>query len=328
MSNQYVDLKKFRAWAERNFVFVLFTSGTFFIVIGYFEPLNAYIYPELYKLLSNIGEMVVVGGVFSSIVKSKLFLNVIGGELEKIVLSSSLLDGAKAPKILLGFLCMSYKTGLPDLSDKLSKIPLNDYVPVDATHCISSKDIELTVNWVNDGNKNKIKIIQKLKAKYISLSPEVEVIHHAEYVESSGVNGEACSVNINDILVDNESIKSGARQYVKEESGRKVILSLTGKMSYEIVRYAVIEIPIDEDPVFISTSKSYVLSTEIDVKIESPDIKVFFNELGLQQSFQDRPLPENYRAGSFISKVCQGLTLPEQGFMLVFARNLNRESGG
>ncbi|WP_162487942.1 hypothetical protein [Azospirillum lipoferum] len=325
MPLKFLENPALREFFSKYLLAILFLGGAGFYIFGYFRFFHNHLPDDIYELSKKIAEMIIVGGIFSAVVKSNLFVSIIGSELERIVLSSALSPSLKARNALANFMIFCYRDSLPRLAQGFDAEFISSVFPTGEQFYIASKEISMNISWHNV-EKTKALVSQKLKIKYLASGPETTVRHLAEYAPMMGNDITDYTLEFSHIFVDNSSIDGAASKYVKERTQTRVVLEMSGKDEYTVVRSSKALLDIEKDPVMFNVAKVYALNTEVKIEYDDRDMSVFFTEVGVPSPFDDVEHETQSPGKKVIAKVYPGLILPEQGFMVIIGRRFSENS--
>lgn len=294
----YTNIKGF---LDRWLPAVFFVLGIFLLIIGKF-----FLNGDVASLAGQIGASILVGGVFTSIIKSYQFSVIFQAVMERIFFSSSLMLGLQEKQ--------------PTEVGKALKRELGRRIPLGETWYFDNHETTMYVSW-KDKEKGIIIIESFVGFNAIKVREDIVFSYEVEFTQHNGASNTEIYYNTESLRIDGEKIER-----IKDESKlneknavRERFEAPTGRLTHRIEEISKNTVSIYSDPYFAFAAKRYYLGMKIFIYFEVDDIDIFFVESGADDHFSPCDVPPAPRAtirGQGWS--CPTLIFPDQGYTLIF----------
>lgn len=301
----------------------LFLLGITFILVSSSVPSVFFDKKTIEEMVASLGQACLFGGVL----KFVQFSGVIEKEIEGLLSNSrfvTLLSDEQKKRhlrvIVHALIHKKYSSISEGLCDSLVKTVISeqDYI-------LKNYQRSFEIGWdpAHSDQEHAI-IMETLSAEVVPVVPSRNIEYQPSF------NFKRCEVNEASLQIEYIKLNDSAIDYeVIQRPGvpfYTVKLTIPPGQSHKLAWKMTRKIPLSKDPIISVTSKSYILGTRIEARVNHSaenDIRLDFNSIGTGEFTNEDVLSH---PDLEMKKFYTGLVLPGQGYSIFIARQNKRNS--
>lgn len=313
-----------------NFILYLFVSIILYLLASYnfkdFILFNNYFIEShtISNIITSIATVVLSSGVFSSITKSRHFLNIFSNEMKEIIYTEKFLSKQKNIDEIWNVITKSIcNENFHKISERLFTKIKSNYLPINHNFYYENFNLELHVKFPEDGGTDYVVIKEITKVDLIC-----EDLNIIDYYFSSNIDfiGDEPDKTTHDITkfevnsIDKLSKLKKDISRVDDVLRVKVNCELEGSYKYSINKVEVKKYPIKLNGNRVHSARKIYNNFKLAVYYPK-NLRVRFAKLGLDD---DWSVPDIYDISDnvrYLKTSYDGIFFQNQGYMLTFAVN-------
>jgi hypothetical protein len=287
-----------------------------FVTLNFSEAINATL-----NFFASLGQPILIGGVFGSLLKTYQYLGIFKDAVKEVIFEKPWFDDKHLIDLWKKISNAIYKEKFPELASFLHKTILEKYFPTDKDFYYSEFEISFNFSW-KDGNKKMLVREDTLEVKIKPFNKDTEIEYKYSFEHPEGSIEQKTSLTIEKFTINEKDYKDN---YKLEPADGKFIarynICLKGAEEYTVCRKSTTEFSLDNEPYARYMSTNFIKWARVNVTTREDDLKIKFLPLGTLEEFQPVGHSNDTYPSNF-SKEYKHLMFPNQGFILVFSRNV------
>jgi hypothetical protein len=272
----------------------------------------------LSQVLLAFGNSIIVGGVFTALLRTAVFLDIFLNSIQRVLYADDLIgDHQDIEKIWRKITRHVGAKRFPELEESFSKAVLEHYFTSKRNFYYKYMSREIVVTGL-DEERGMIELEEATMADIVPFEETEHIIYRFTYSYSKGGNRVVTSHTLNgeDIGRYNNQleVKSDSDQNYIEE-----IRKLPSK-TYRMERKAKVSIPLHGRRYLKYIFNTYIKKCRIKATSEIDEIELHFEPIAFPDGFSDHNQINNYPRRQ-LDKVSEEIMMPEQGYMVTFIDN-------
>lgn len=309
-----------------NFILYFFVSILFYalasIKYGKVHILQNYVIesPTIQNIFTSIATVILSSGVFSSITKSRHFLNIFSNEIKKIVYTEKFISKQKNIDEIWNIVTKSVcNENFYKISDRLFDSIKNNYLPINQNYYYQNFELELFIKFDENGTDYVI-IEEKTKVDLICENTKEIKYHFVSNIDYEEHNESLTQFEAIEFKVNNEDMLPQLIKNIEYSDGcLKADLScaLSGKMIYSISRIEKKKYPLKLNSNRVHSAAKIYNNFQLAVYYPK-NLKVRFAKLGFNNNWEKVEVTKISEDIQYLKTRHEGIFFQNQGYMLNF----------
>jgi len=271
-------------------------------------------------LLKELGSAMLIGGLFSFLLKTIQYYNILKEELSNLIFENKFLLIRKDLEELWRKISSAmYIDKFPELSDELNEVILLKFFPI-KNYYYNNYILNVEVNWYDRADS----ILETTEQLIMEIIPSPQANKIPYNYEIYGVKRDYPIVEIEKFEVNGENLYESisTKEEDFEERGIKHTrhnyqIELKGENKYKILRVIKRRIPLNIDPYTKYEAKNLIRGAKVKVIVNPDDINVKFLSIGTTEDFVNQGFQRDIK---HIDMEFKGIIFPMQGCVLFYSK--------
>jgi len=279
----------------------------FWLIPEYFQGTSE----RLIKILETIAQVLVVGGVASTLVSTAQNMGVFQDDLRDIIYGKDFLKKRKdVPELWEEMTTVMYKSRFDNIPPTLIKTIRELYLPEDPT-CVQNRVSSIHMEW-KDKSKKIVTVVAHDAFEYTPGSTQDSVYKSSMAIDTIGLQKEDYFYEIS-YKIDGESCDTKTKEELDGTILQwKNIIKLSGKESYLVERTTKQAFSLVNDHVYSMFATKPINGFMLDFSYPE-ELHAIFSNMGTTDGFE----VVEHKRGHLVAR-SKGLILKKQGYLIAF----------
>lgn len=313
-------------YSKFNFILYFIFAILFYILASFdypdFQIFKNYVIEghTITNIFTSIGTVILSSGVFSSITKSRHFLNIFNNEIKKIVYTEQFISKQKNIEEIWTIVTKSVcNENFHKISDKLFDSIKTNYLPINQNFYYQDFDLELLVNVCEVGTDYVI-IEEKTRVELICENKNKIDYRYSSNIDFEESNPECTTYEVLEFKVNNKDKLEDLEKNITYDNcvlKAEMKCELSGFNRYSISRIEKKKYSLKLNPNRVHSAAKIYNNFQLAVYYPK-DFRIKFVKLGLHNKWDNVEIREIGGDMKYLKTKHDGIFFQNQGYMLNF----------